>query len=183
LAGCLCLMALQPLPARPWNPRTHLPNPLDARTCLPGHFSFIPIVPSQVPPPPPFFLLLSPDKRRRNEPNPQSGFNVQQMPPKCANSRRLTPDHHHTCAGASQQCNKTKRRQLQRLTDRMLANIACVNSKCVKRQDRPGRSCKRTRDFTKVCCIFVNGSAIKVTDGKKKKRKRKRGGCTCTKHC
>lgn len=114
---------------------------------------------------------------------PTGGFNVQQMPPKCANSRRLTPDHHHTCAGASQQCNKTKRRQLQRLTDRMLANIACVNSKCVKRQDRPGRSCKRTRDFTKVCCIFVNGSAIKVTDGKKKKRKRKRGGCTCTKHC
>jgi hypothetical protein len=139
--------------------------------------------PITAPPPPPFFLLLSPDKRRRNEPNPQSGFNVQQMPPKCANSRRLTPDHHHTCAGASQQCNKTKRRQLQRLTDRMLANIACVNSKCVKRQDRPGRSCKRTRDFTKVCCIFVNGSAIKVTDGKKKKRKRKRGGCTCTKHC
>lgn len=55
----------------------------------------------------------------------------------------------------------------------MLANIACVNSKCVKRQDRPGRSCKRTRDFTKVCCIFVNGSAIKVTDGKKKKKKKK----------
>jgi hypothetical protein len=124
---------------------------------------------------PPFFFfaaLTGLTAEERTEPT--GGFNVQQMPPKCANSRRLTPDHHHTCAGASQQCNKTKRRQLQRLTDRMLANIACVNSKCVKRQDRPGRSCKRTRDFTKVCCIFVNGSAIKVTDGKKKEKKKKK---------